>query len=100
MILTFGAAATTSTQTWTSSLWFLAAFFAIFYFLIIMPRKRQEKKHTDLVQNLKVHDKIVTIGGLYGEVKKVKEKSLIIKVSENVEIEILKTAVAYKQAED
>ncbi|MGE5421959.1 MAG: preprotein translocase subunit YajC [Ignavibacteriales bacterium] len=99
MLYIFGAASTT-TQTWTSSLWFLAAFFAIFYFLIIMPRKKQEKKHTDLVQNLRAHDKIVTIGGLYGEVKKVKEKSVLIKVSEDTEIEILKTAVAYKREED
>jgi len=93
----FGQAAT---QTWTSSLMFLVAFFAIFYFLIILPRKKQEKKHNEMVQNLRVHDKIVTIGGIHGEVKKIKEKTLILKVSDNAEIEILKSAVAYLQDED
>lgn len=93
----FGQAAT---QTWTSSLMFLVAFFAIFYFLIILPRKKQEKKHNEMVQNLRVHDKIVTIGGIHGEVKKIKEKTLIVKVSDNAEIEILKSAVAYLQDED
>jgi preprotein translocase subunit YajC len=88
------------TQGWTGSLAFLVAFFAIFYFLIILPRKRQEKKHNELVQNLRVHDRIVTIGGVHGEVKKVKDKTLIIKVSENAELEILKSAVAYQQKED
>ncbi len=90
----------TATQTWTSSLMFLVAFFAIFYFLIILPRKKQEKKHNEMVQNLRVHDKIVTIGGIYGEVKKIKEKTLILKVSDNAEIEILKSAVAYLQDEN
>jgi preprotein translocase subunit YajC len=94
--LVFGQA---TTQNWMSSLWFLVAFFAVFYFLIILPKKRQEKKHSNLLQSLTVRDRIVTIGGLYGEVKKVKEKTLIIKVAENTEIEILKSAVAYKQEE-
>lgn len=90
----------TAAQGWTSSLLFLVAFFAIFYFLIILPRKKQEKKHNEMVQNLRVHDRIVTIGGLHGEVKKLKEKTLIMKVSENADIEILKSAVAYLQNED
>ncbi|MGI6550245.1 MAG: preprotein translocase subunit YajC [Syntrophomonadales bacterium] len=93
----FGQAAA---QSWTSSLLFLVAFFAIFYFLIIMPRKKQEKKHNEMVQNLRVHDKIVSIGGLHGQIKKIKDKTLIIKVSDNAELEILKSAVAYLQDED
>lgn len=87
-------------QDWMGTLWFLLAFFAIFYFLIILPRKRQEKKHKDMVQSLRVHDKIVTIGGIHGQVKKIKEKTVIIKVSENSEMEILTSAVAYKQEND
>ncbi|NLW45571.1 MAG: preprotein translocase subunit YajC [Syntrophomonadaceae bacterium] len=90
----------TAAETWTSSLMFLVAFFAIFYFLIILPRKKQEKKHKEMVQNLRVHDRIVTIGGIHGEVKKIKEKTLILKVSDNAEIEILKSAVAYLQDEE
>ncbi len=90
----------TAAQGWTSSLLFLVAFFGIFYFLIILPRKKQEKKHNEMVQNLRVHDKIVSIGGLHGEIKKIKDKTLIIKVSENAELEILKSAVAYLQNED
>ena len=90
----------TASQTWTSSLMFLVAFFAIFYFLIILPRKKQEKKHNEMVQNLRVHDRIVTIGGIHGEVKKLKEKTLILKVSDGAEIEILKSAVADLQEED
>ena len=90
----------TVSQGWTGSLAFLVAFFALFYFLIIMPRKKQEKKHNEMVQNLRVHDKIVSIGGVHGEIKKIKDKTVIIKVSDNAELEILKSAVAYLQNED
>lgn len=96
--LTFGVSSTA--QSWISTLWFVVAFFAIFYFLIIMPRKRQEKKHNELLEGLASRDKVVTIGGLCGEVKKVKEKTVMLKVAENVEIEVLKTAVAYKRDEE
>ena len=89
-----------SAQDWVSTIWFLVAFFAVFYLLIWLPRKRQQKKHTEMVQSLRPHDKIVTIGGLYGEIKKIKEDTLIIKVAENTDIEILKTAVAYKLGEE
>lgn len=95
-----GMLGATSTQDWLSTIWFLVAFFAVFYLLIYLPRKRQQKKHAEMVQSLRPHDKIVTIGGMYGEVKKIKEETLIIKVAENTEIEILKTAVAYKLGEE
>jgi len=98
MEMIFGA--TAASESWMGSAIFLVAFFGIFYFLIIRPRKTQEKKHAELVQNLKPHDKIITIGGIYGEVKKVKDKTFIINTSDNGELEVLKTAVAYKQDED
>ncbi len=97
MLTVFGQ---TTTQNWAGSFIFLFAFFAVFYILIIMPRKKQEKKHKELVQNLRVHDRIVTIGGIHGQVKKVKDKTLVIKVSDDAELEIVKNAVAYLQDED
>lgn len=88
------------TESWLGSMAFLALFFVVFYILIIMPRKKQEKQHDELVQNLKPRDKIITIGGVYGEVKKVKDKTFIIKTSETGELEVLKSAVAQMQPED
>lgn len=82
---------------WQGLALYFGGFLVLFYLLIILPRQRQEKKHHELVENLKPHDKVVSIGGLCGEVKKVKEKTVILKVSEGVELEILKSAIAYKQ---
>jgi preprotein translocase subunit YajC len=64
-----------------------------------MPRKKQEKKHQELVEALKRGDKVITIGGIKGEISKVKEETVMLKVGENTEIEMLKKAIAYKDGE-
>ena len=79
-------------------IWF-AIFIGIFYVFIIMPRKKQERKHEDLIQSLKRGHKVVTIGGIKGEVTKIKEDTVVLKVSENTEIEMLKKAIAYNEAD-
>ncbi len=88
-----------NTQTWLPTAIYLGVFLAIFYVLIIMPRKKQEKKHKETMESLKRGDKVVTIGGLKGEVARVKEDTMILKVNDNTEMEFLKKAVAYKDEE-
>jgi preprotein translocase subunit YajC len=78
------------------SLIYLGIFMLVFWFFIIKPRKQQEKKHKDVVESIKRGDKVVTIGGLKGEVSKVKDDSVMIKVDENTELEYVKNAIAYK----
>ena len=55
-------------------------FLAIFYFLIIKPQKTKEKKIKTMRDNLKVGDEIVTIGGIFGRVAKVRDDILTIEV--------------------
>jgi preprotein translocase subunit YajC len=85
-------------QTWVVVAYFVG-FFLIFYLFIIMPRKNQEKKHKKLISEITRGDKVVSIGGIKGTVARVKDDSFIVKVNEDTEIEMLKTAIAYK-AED
>lgn len=80
------------------AIWFVL-FIGIFYVFIIMPRKKQEKKHQDMVSSLKRGEKVVTFGGIKGEIAKVKEETVLLKVGDNVEIEFLKKAIAYKDGE-
>jgi preprotein translocase subunit YajC len=68
--------------------------FAIFYLLIIMPSRKKQKKHQEMVGQLKAGDKIVTTGGIYGTVMGTKEDRIEIKISSNVKIDITKNAVA------
>ena len=49
---------------WLSLIAYFAVFIGIFYFLIIMPRKKQEKKHNSLLEALQRGDKVITIGGI------------------------------------
>lgn len=81
---------------WIIFIGYMVVFAAIFYFFIIQPRKQQEKKHKSLMESLARGDKIVTIGGIKAEIAKIKEDSVVIKINENTQMEILKSAVSYK----
>ena len=74
----------------------VGVFIAIVYVFMIMPRKKQEKKHNTMVSELKRGDSVTTIGGIKGDVAKVKDDSVVLKVAEGVEIEFVKRAIAGK----
>jgi preprotein translocase subunit YajC len=61
----------------------IAAFIAIFYFILIRPQRQQAKKHEELLKGLKKGDEIVTSGGIVGEVVHVKDNLLTIRSGES-----------------
>lgn len=73
---------------------YIVLIIAIIYFLIIRPQKKRQKAHDELVGGLSLGVEVVTIGGIHGEVSRIKDDTLWIKISNNVEIEIDKSAVA------
>jgi len=73
---------------------YIAAIIAIIYLLIIRPQKKRQKEHDNLVNALSLGVEIVTIGGIHGEVSRIKDETIWVKVSNNVEIEIEKSSVA------
>ncbi|NLO20841.1 MAG: preprotein translocase subunit YajC [Syntrophomonadaceae bacterium] len=85
---------------WLSLIAYFAVFIGIFYFLIIMPRKKQEKQHNSLLEALQRGDKVITIGGIKGEITRIKDDAVSLKVNETVQIEVLKKAIAYKEGEE
>ncbi len=68
--------------------------FVIFYFLLIRPQQKKQKDHQQMVQTLHRGDKIVTNGGLYGTVFDVKEHVIVLKLTDDVKVELVKSAVA------
>ena len=68
--------------------------FVIFYLLIIMPQRKRQKKHQEMVGQLKPGDKIVTTGGIYGTVMGVQQDKIELKIASNVKIDITRNAVA------
>lgn len=69
--------------------------FIIFYFLLIRPQQKKQKELNNMISKLKKGDEVITSGGIYGTVINVKDKSVILKVDENVTIEFQKSAIAY-----
>ncbi len=69
--------------------------FVIFYFMIIRPQQKKQKEHQAMVENLKKNDEIVTAGGILGTIVNVKEKTVVVRVDENVKIEVEKKSIAY-----
>ena len=66
----------------------------IFYFLLIRPQQKRQKQHQQLMSNLKTGDRVVTSSGIHGLISNVKETTFLLKVADNVKIEIDKSAVA------
>ena len=66
----------------------------IFYLLIFMPMKKRQKKVESMIGALKNGDKVITSSGIYGVVAGVKDKTFILKIADQVKIEVTKNAVA------
>jgi preprotein translocase subunit YajC len=85
-----------------SLIWTLLPFvfiFGIFYFLVILPQKRQKQQLQEMITQLKINDEIVTNGGIIGRIKEVKDTSFIIQSAEKSFIEIGKSAVVGRRPE-
>lgn len=65
----------------------------IFYFLLIRPQQKRQKQTQQMVAGLKNGDHVVTSAGIYGTISGVKDNTFMVKIADNVKIEILKSAV-------
>jgi len=72
----------------------LVFIFVIFYFLLIRPQQKKQKEHEKLVQAVKTGDQVVTSSGIHGTVSNVKEKTVIVKIADNVKVEFDRGAIA------
>ena len=78
----------------------IALVFAIFYFIILLPTKKKQKKLEEFLNSLKVGDRVVTTGGIYGSVTKVNEKSVQLQIANNVKVEVARNAIVGYQGQD
>jgi preprotein translocase subunit YajC len=77
----------------------LLAFFAIFYFLLIMPAQKRQKKAAEMLAALKNGDKVVTNGGIYGTIVGLDEKdsAVQLRIADQVKIKVARSAIAGMQ---
>lgn len=78
--------------------------FAIFYFLVIRPQQKKQRlaqqEREQLLDSLKVGDKVVTTGGIYGTIAAARENTVTLRIADKVSIEILRSAISGPQSAD
>ena len=67
--------------------------FIIMYFVMIRPQKKRQEQQQKLIAGLKTGDRVVTNAGIHGLISNVKETTVLVKVADNVKIEIDKSAI-------
>jgi preprotein translocase subunit YajC len=77
-----------------------AIILGIFYFLILLPMKKRQRKIQEFQESLKVGDKVITTSGIYGQITRLGEKSLQVQIADRVRIEVARAAVAGYQGQD
>jgi preprotein translocase subunit YajC len=91
-LLAMGAPADQAMSPWIQLIPF-ALVLAIFYFVILLPMKRRQKKVQEFLDGLKIGDKVVTTGGIFGSITKVTEQSIQLQIAPNVRVDISRAAV-------
>src|SRR6266850_6561936 len=75
----------------------------IFYFIILLPMKRKQQKVQSFLDNLKVNDRVVTTGGIYGQITRLGEQTVQLQIAENptkVRIEVAKASIGGLQGQE
>jgi preprotein translocase subunit YajC len=72
---------------------------AIFYFVILLPMKKKQKKVQEFLDALKAGDKVVTTGGLYGSIAKISDQVVQLQVAPNVRVDVSKAAIVGYQGQ-
>ena len=77
-----------------------ALILGIFYFVILLPMKRRQQKVQAFLAALKVNDRVITSGGLYGTITKLNELSVQLQIANNVRIEVSRAAIVGYQGQE
>lgn len=77
----------------------IVALIAIFYFFMIAPQQKKQKKINAFRDSLKKGDKVMTAGGIYGRIREIKDNHVLLEIDSNVTIKIDKNSI-YQSMED
>lgn len=73
---------------------------AVFYFVLIRPQQQQQKKRREMLDSVKVGDKVVTIGGIHGEITAVTEDEVRLRVADKVELRMNRQGIGQVKGRD
>jgi len=72
---------------------FLTILSLMFYFFMIRPQRKKQKEHEGLVSQLRNGDRVITSGGIYGEVESVSQDSIVLRVESGASIMVTKSSI-------
>lgn len=78
----------------------LMLIFVIFYFLLILPQRKKQKQHREMVKTLKRGDRVVTSGGVYGTVTRVKPDHVEVEVADKVRLRVQRGSISALRREE
>jgi preprotein translocase subunit YajC len=92
------------TGSFATSIWpmliFIVLLFVVMYFIMIRPQRKRQREHQDFVEQLHRGDRIVTAGGIYGEIESVSEDSVVIRIESGGTMRIAKSSIVTTQYSD
>jgi len=72
----------------------MAIIFAIFYFLVIRPQRQQQSEHQQMIDGLESGDRVVTVGGLHGQITSVREETVKLRVAKDLKLTVSRDKIA------
>ena len=79
----------------------MVGIFAIFYFLLIMPQQRRQKKWAAMLETIKSGDRVTTSGGIKGTVLSIKDDAVVLRVApDNIKIEVARSSIVSLTTEE
>lgn len=82
------------------NLLFLGFLILIFYFMLIRPQKRRVDEHRKLLASINDGDEVVTIGGMFGTVRRIGDDEIELEISPSTTVRVVKSAIARRVTED
>ena len=94
-----GAATDTGGSPWLQLIPFVLVL-GIFYFIILLPMRKKQQKVQDFLEGLKVGDKVVTTGGIHGQITRLGDISVQLQIADKVRIEVARAAIGGYQGQE
>ena len=76
---------------------FLILIFGLMYFVLIRPQRKRQKEHEQLLSELKRGDKVITAGGIYGEIESVSEDSVVMRIESGTTMRVARNSVVLRR---
>ena len=98
-LLTFAQDAAAANSIWPAIL-MIGGMFVVFYFITLRPQQKQQKKHQELVTNLKKGDEVALTSGIVGKIFSVDDRFISLEIGDKTRMKVLKQAVSGKLNQD